>query len=434
MSLTGKNKVDTNKYELSIHVDAESFEKACEKAYRKNVKKINIPGFRAGKAPRKTIEKLYGDSFFFEEAVNDLYPSSLREAVEEAELELVAPAEVEAKEVSKENGIDFVAICVVRPEVSVKDYKGIEAVKTLKKIGDKEVNERIDAMRNRNARLVDVTDRPSKKGDSLIFDFDGYVDGIPFEGGKAEKFSLEIGSGQFIPGFEEQLEGKKLLEEFEVNVTFPESYHAEELKGKAAMFRCKIHEIKEKELPELDDEFAKDVSEFDTLDELKADIQKKMQEQSDKAASDALENKLIDKVIENMEAEIPNEMYEARIDEMIRDFEYRLQSQGMNLESYLQYTGMDRLSFRQTFEEQAQRQVKIRLALEKIVELEAIEASEEEIEAEYDKVAENYKMDKEKVKSLIPVKGFVMDIQVNKAIDLVRDSAKITEKAEESEE
>ncbi len=430
MSLTGTNKVDTNKYELTIKVDADSFEKAIEKAYRKNVKKINVPGFRQGKAPRKMVEKLYGEGVFFEDAINDLYPSALADAIKEAGLDVVARPEVEAKDVSKENGFEFVATCIVKPEVSVKDYKGIEVEKTVKTVSDEQVAARLDSMRDRNARLINVEDRASKKGDTLVFDFDGSVDGVPFDGGKAENFSLELGSGQFIPGFEEQLENKNVNDEFDVTVTFPEDYHAEELKGKPAVFKCKVHEIKAKELPQLDDEFAKDVSEFDTLDELKADITKKLQEQADKAATDEVENKLIDTVIANMEAEIPEEMNEARIDDMVRDFQYRLQSQNLDLDTYLKYTGMELPSFRQTFAEQAVKQVKIRLALEKIVELENIVPTEEELNEEYKKIADGYKMEVEKIKELIPAEDFVKDMAVNKAIDLIKSSAKITEKAE----
>lgn len=433
MSLTGTNKVDTNKFELTVHVDAESFEKALETAYRKNVKKINVPGFRKGKAPRKMVERLYGEGVFFEDAINALYPTALSDAIKEANLEVVARPEVEAKDVSKENGFEFVATCVVKPEVSVKDYLGIEVEKTVKTVTDGDVEKRISSMRDRNARLIDVEDRASQKGDTLTFDFDGSVDGVPFEGGKAEKFSLELGSGQFIPGFEEQLENRKIGEEFDVNVTFPEEYHSEELKGKAAVFKCVVHEIKAKELPELDDEFAKDVSEFDTLEELRSDIRAKMQEQADKSASDEVENKLIDKVIENMEAEIPEEMNEARIDDMLRDFQYRLQSQGMELNTYLQYTGMDLPSFRMTFEEQAKKQVKIRLALEKIVELENIVPTEEELAGEYARIAEGYKMEVEKIREMIPQEDFVKDMAVNKAIDLVKSSAKITETAASAE-
>lgn len=425
MSLTANNKIDTNKYELTIHIDAASFEKALEKAYRKNIKKINVPGFRRGKAPRKMVEKLYGEGVFFEDAINDIYPAALSEAIEEAKLEIVARPEVEMKEADKENGVTFTAVCIVKPEVSVKDYKGIEVKKTVKEVTDENVENRLKAMQDRNARQIEVEDRPSKNGDTLVFDFEGSVDGVPFDGGKAEKYSLELGSGQFIPGFEPQLENRNIGDEFDVNVTFPEDYHAEELKGKEAVFKCKVHEIKAKEVPELDDEFAKDVSEFDTLDELRADIRKKMEEQNEKEASTEVENKLIDQVIENMEAEIPNEMYEAAIDDMIRDFDYRLQSQGMNLDTYMKYTGMELASFRQTFEEQAKKRVQIRLALEKIVELENIEVNDEDVEAEYKKLADMYQMEADQVKQFVSVQELSKDIGVNKAVDLVKENAVI---------
>lgn len=425
MSLTANNKLDTNKYELTIHIDAESFEKALEKAYKKNIKKINVPGFRRGKAPRKMVEKLYGEGVFFEDAINDIYPAALSEAIAEAKLEIIARPEVEMKEADKENGVTFTAVCIVKPEVAVKDYKGIEVEKTVKEVTDEDVANRLKAMQDRNARQIDVADRASQNGDTLVFDFEGSVDGVPFDGGKAEKYSLELGSGQFILGFEPQLENRNIGDEFDVNVTFPEDYHAEELKGKEAVFKCKVHEIKAKEVPALDDEFAKDVSEFDTLDELRADIRKKMEEQNEKEASTEVENKLIDKVIENMEAEIPNEMYESAIDDMIRDFDYRLQSQGMNLDTYMKYTGMELASFRQTFEEQAKKRVQIRLALEKIVELESIEVSDEDIETEYKKLADMYQMEADQVKQFVSVEELSKDIAVNKAVDLVKENAVI---------
>lgn len=425
MSLTANNKLDTNKYELTIHIDAESFEQALDKAYKKNIKKINVPGFRRGKAPRKMVEKLYGEGVFFEDAINDIYPAALSEAIAEAKLEIVARPEVEMKEADKENGVTFTAVCIVKPEVAVKDYKGIEVEKTVKEVTDEDVANRLKAMQDRNARQIDVADRASQNGDTLVFDFEGSVDGVPFDGGKAEKYSLELGSGQFIPGFEPQLENRNIGDEFDVNVTFPEDYHAEELKGKEAVFKCKVHEIKAKEVPALDDEFAKDVSEFDTLDELRADIRKKMEEQNEKEATTEVENKLIDKVIENMEAEIPNEMYESAIDDMIRDFDYRLQSQGMNLDTYMKYTGMELASFRQTFEEQAKKRVQIRLALEKIVELESIEVSDEDIETEYKKLADMYQMEADQVKQFVSAEEFSKDIAVNKAVDLVKENAVI---------
>lgn len=427
MSLVENKNVETNKFELTVKVDADKFEPAIERAYRKNVKKIDIQGFRRGKAPRKIIEKIYGEGVFFEDAINELYPAALQEAVEEAGLDLVARPQVEITDAGKD-GFTFTALCVVRPEVAVKDYKGIAVEKEIVPVTDEDIDAKLKGMQEKNGRMIDIEDRPAQNGDTVVFDFDGYVDGVAFDGGKAERFDLVLGSGQFIPGFEDQIVGKSIGEEFDVNVSFPEDYHAEELKGKPAVFKCKLHEIKEKELPALDDEFAKDASEFDTLDELKADLRKKAEEANEKSASDAVENKLIDTVIENMEAEVPEEMIEARIDDMIRDFEYRLQSQGLNLETYLQYTGMDKNSFRFTFKVQAEKQVKIRLALEKIVEVENITVDDEAVEAEYVKLADAYKMEVEKIKSFVPAEEFVKDLAVNKAIDLIKDTAVITEK------
>ena len=423
MSLVSKNNTATNKVELEIKVSAEDFDKACDKVYKRRVKRIEIPGFRKGKAPRKTIEKLYGEGFFFEEAVNDLYPEAVRSAVEEAGIEIVCPPSVDVAELSKENGVTFKAVCTTKPEVSIKDYKGIKASKEVKEVTDEDITAEIDRLRNRNARTITVEDRPAENGDSVVIDFEGFVDDVAFEGGKAEKFNLTLGSGQFIPGFEDQIVGHNAGDAFDVNVTFPEDYHAEELKGKPAVFKVVLHEINAKELPEVADEFSKKVSDFDTLDALKEDIRKRLAEANEKTASDAFENKLIDTVIENLEGEIPEEMYEVQIDEMIRDFEYRLNQQGLELNMYLQYTGMNRDSFRKTFEAQAQRRVKVRLALEKIVELEKIEATEEEIEKEYARLAEAYKMDVEKIKGIIPSADVAKDIASNKAIDLIRDSA-----------
>ncbi|MEG1028200.1 MAG: trigger factor, partial [Oscillospiraceae bacterium] len=323
MKIIENKNIEKNKVELTVNVGAEEFEAALEKAYRKNVKTINVPGFRKGKAPRKMVEKMYGEGVFFEDAINDLYPNALADAIEEAKLDVVARPEVEISEVKKEDGFTFKALCVVRPEVKVSNYKGINAKKEVKAVTDEDVDNRIKAMRERNSRLVDISDRASKNGDTLIFNFDGYVDGKAFDGGKAENFSLEIGSNQFIPGFEPQLENRNIGEDFDVTVTFPEEYHAEELKGKEAIFKCKINEIKEKQMPALDDEFAKDVSEFDTLEELKADVKKKIEEANEKEADNKLEGDLIDEVIKNLEGDIPQEMYETRIDEMLRDFEYR---------------------------------------------------------------------------------------------------------------
>lgn len=425
MAVLENNNTKINTHELLIEVDAATFEAEVSKAFKKNAKSISVPGFRKGKAPRKMVEKMYGEGVFFEDAINALYPVELHKAVEELKLDLVARPEVEILEVSKEAGFKFKAICTVKPEVEVSNYKGIEIEKEVNTVTEEQVDERINAMRERNSRLVDVTDRAAELKDTVVFDFTGYVDGTPFAGGDAKDFSLELGSGQFIPGFEEQMVGKNIEENFDVEVTFPEEYHAEELKGKLAKFECIIHSIKTKEMPELDDEFAKDVSEFDTLADLVADTKAKMQEQADKTAETNTENKLIDKVIENMTGEIPEQMYDARVDEFVQDFEQRLQSQGLKLEEYLKYTGMEMASFRKTFEEQAQKQVKIRLALEKIVEVEKITASDEDIDAEYAKLAENYKMEVEKIMMYIPKEQLSTDIAVNKAIDLVKETAKI---------
>lgn len=426
MSLVEKNNIETNKVELTVSVGAEAFEKALEKAYRKNIKSINMPGFRKGKAPRRMVENMYGEGVFFEDAINDLYPDALSSAIAEAELEVVARPAIEVTTVEKADGFVFKATCVVKPEVKISDYKGIEAVKTVKTVAEEDIAKRLVEMQDRNSRQIDITNRKTQNGDTVIFDFDGYVDGVAFAGGKADKFSLVLGSGQFIPGFEPQMENRELDEEFDVNVSFPENYQAEELRGKEATFKCKLHEIKAKEMPTLDDEFAKDVSEFDTIDELKADIKEKLQAQNDKTAIDDFENKLIDKVIEKLEGEIPVEMIEARVDDMVKDFEYRLQSQGMTMETYMQYTGMQVDSFRVTFKEQAEKQVKIRLALEKIADIEDIKVEEEAITAEYVKLAELYKMEVDKIKELIPESEFVKDLAVNKAIDLIKDTAVVT--------
>ncbi|MBC8558838.1 trigger factor [Fumia xinanensis] len=423
MSLVSKNNVATNKFELEVHVPAEEFEKACQSAYLKRVKKIEVPGFRKGKAPRKTIEKLYGEGIFFEDAINAVYPSALEAAVEEAGLELVARPMVDVTDVSKEDGFKFKAVCVVKPEVSVKDYKGIKVSKEVKEVTDEDIDKEIDRLRNRNARTISVSDRAAQNDDVVVIDFDGSVDGVPFDGGKAEKFELTLGSGQFIPGFEDQIVGHNVGDEFDVNVKFPEDYHAEELKGKDSVFKVKIHEINAKELPEVDDEFAKDVSEFDTLAEMKDDIKNKLAEQNEKTATTEFENKLIDQVIANMEGEIPEEMYESRIDEMVRDFDYRLRSQGMDINVYLQYTGMDMDAFRLTFKEQAEKQVKIRLALEKVVELEKIETTAEDLEKEYQRIADSYNMELDKVKTMLPAADLMADVAVNKAVDLIKESA-----------
>ncbi|MCI9414335.1 MAG: trigger factor [Clostridiales bacterium] len=423
MSLKSANKLENNRVELEVEVDAAAFEAAVAKAYKKNIRRMNVPGFRKGKAPRHLVEKMYGTGVFYEDAVNDLYPQALDEAVAESGYEYVEDKiDLDVTSVGEE-GLQFKAVITVRPEVEIDGYKGLKAEKKVEEVTDADVDAEVEKLRDRNSRLVTVEDRAAANGDTVVFDFEGFVDNQPFEGGKAENYTLELGSNQFIPGFEEQIVGKKTDDEFDVNVTFPEDYHAEELKGKAAVFKCRLHEIKAKELPEADDEFAKDASEFDTMDELKADLKKKLSEQREHAAEDAFETQLINQLVELVKADIPEAMFVNRVNEDIREFDYRLQNQGLNLEMYLQYTGMDMDGFRAGFREQAEKKVKIRLALEKIAELEKIEPTAEELEEEYGKFAEQYKMDVEKIKSLIAEKDLKKDLAVGKAMDLVKETS-----------
>lgn len=422
MSLTASKKIDTNLMELEISVPAEEFKAAVDRSYRKNAPSITIPGFRKGKAPRHMIEKMYGEGVFFEDAVNELYPSAYEAAAKEAGITPVDRADIEILEVGKD-GFSFKATVTVKPEVEVEGYKGIEAEKVEYTVTDEDVDAEIAKLQKRAGTTISVEDRPAQMGDNVVFDFEGFIDGVAFEGGKGEEFPLTLGSNQFIPGFEEQIAGHAIGEDFDVNVSFPENYHVDELKGKPAVFKCKIHQIKAVELPELDDEFAKDVSEFETLEALKADLKSKLQEKKDLEANDEFENKLVDVVIAGMKADIPACMYERKIDEMVQDFAYRLQMQGLNLETYMQYTGSTVESFRETFKEQAEHQVKVRLALEKIAELENLTATEEDLEEQFKKAAEVYGMELEKIKELLPADEISKDIAVNKAIDFVRENA-----------
>lgn len=424
MSLKASNKVDTNRVELEVAVDPEAFEAAVSKAYKKNIQRMNVPGFRKGKAPRHLVEKMYGTGVFYEDAVNDLYPTALDEAINESGYEYVEDKiDLDVVSVGKEEGLVFKAVITVKPEVEVGEYKGLKADKKVEEVTDADVDKEVEKLQDRNSRLVAVEGRAAENGDTVTFDFEGFVDDKAFDGGKAENYTLTLGSGQFIPGFEDQLAGKNTDDEFDVNVTFPEDYNAEELAGKPAVFKCKLHEIKTRELPELNDEFAKDVSEFDTLDELKNDLKDKLQHQREHAAEDAFESQLLEQLVSGLKAEIPEAMFERRVDESVREFEYRLQSQGLNLDTYLQYTGMDMDAFRKGFREQAEKQVKIRLALEKIAALEEIAPTEEELDAEFAKLAEQYKMDVEKVKAFIPAKELSKDLAVGKAMDMVKETA-----------
>ena len=424
MGLVSTNKIDATKYELIINVDAEGFEKALQQAYLKARKQININGFRKGKAPRKMIEQLYGDNVFFEDAVNLLVNTDVAPIVEETDYELIASPDIEVTSVNKNDGVSFKVTITTKPEVEISDYKGIEIEKAVKTITDEEVNNQIEALRERNGRLVTVEDRAAENGDIAVIDFEGFKDGVAFEGGKDTNYELALGSNTFIPGFEEQIVGKKTGEEFTINVTFPENYQMEEIAGQPCEFKIKLNEIKAKELPDLDDEFVKDATEFETLDEYKADIKAKLEERASKNAEVEADNKLYETLIDKMTADIPEVMYESKIDEMVRDFEMRLSQQGLNMEMYLSYTNMDMASFRKTFEDQAQKQVKVRLALEKIAELENVEISDEKVEEEINKMAEQYNLTADKIKAIVSPKAIKADLKVAEASKIVKDSAK----------
>ena len=426
MNLVKSEKLEKSMQELQFSVDADTFKAAIDKAFKREGKKYNVPGFRKGHAPRAVIEKMYGADIFQYDAINDQFPEAYEAAVAAAGIEPVGRPEVDVVSESLDDGVVLKVTVAVKPEIKVGSYTGLKAVKKVHTVDDADVEAELVRMQNRNGRII-TREGKAENGDTVDMDFEGFVDGTPFEGGKAEHYSLVLGSGSFIPGFEEQLVGHEAGEEFDVNVSFPEDYHAKELAGKPAVFKIKLHEVKTKELPALDDEFAKDVSEYDTLDELKASIRKGMEEQNEKQAALEVENDLVDQVIATIEGDIPDAMYEARMDEAVRDFEYRLAQQGLKLDMYLQYMGQTLETFRASFKEQAEKQVKIRLALEAIAAAENITASDEELEAELQRVADNYKMELAKVKELVNPDEVKKDLAVNKAIDFIRDHAEITE-------
>lgn len=428
MSLKETKKIDTNRYQLEITIDGDKFKEAIKEAYRRNGKKINVPGFRKGKAPLHMIETYYGTEVFFEDALNLLYNDAVEDAIKESNLKVIDDKmDFDLVSISKDDGVDFKVSLTTYPEITLKEYKGLKAEKAAVKVEAAEVNSELNAMAERNSRMVSVEDRAAKKGDTVVIDFEGFADGKAFDGGKSEGHSLELGSGQFIPGFEDQIIGKNIGDEFDVNVTFPEEYGAKELAGKPAVFKVKLHEIKIKELPAIDDEFAKDVSEFDTLKDLKADLKKKALERKKKAAEEAVENELVQQIVDGIEGDIPEAMFENRLNQSVEEFAYRLQSQGMNLETYLKYTNSTIDDFKKSFRPQAEMQVKYRLALDKIAELENLKADEKDLEEEYKKLAEGYGIEVDKVKAAIPASELEKDICANKTIDLVKNSAEITE-------
>lgn len=429
--LKSAEKTGTNEFTVAISISAEDFEKALNKAYNKEKGNINVPGFRKGKAPRAIIEKRFGEGVFYDDALDIAFPEAYESAVEAAGIEPVDnPFDFDIKEIGK-NGVELVCKVTVKPEVKIENYKGLSAVKTPVDVSDAEVNAEIDRKLEQNARFIPVEDRSVENGDIAVIDFEGFVDGEAFDGGKAEEYELEIGSGSFIPGFEDQIVGHAINDEFDVNVNFPEDY-AENLAGKAAVFKIKLHAIKAKELPVADDEFVKDVSEFDTLDEYKADIRKNLEEQKKTASERNFENEIFDKLAAILEAEIPEAMIKRTTDNMVSEFKYNVESQGIPFEQYLGYLGMTVDSLKETYKERAEKEVKIELALEKIAELENIEVSDEEVEAEYGKMAEKYGIDVDTVKSAIMADTVKKELKARKASAVVTESAVEEAAAEEA--
>ena len=427
MSLTKSELIEKNQYELHISVDKATFDAAVDKVYRKQVKSITVPGFRKGKAPKSIIEKMYGTGVFYEDAINDLIPSAYAEALEESKLDVVSQPEFDIVSID-DNGLVLSAKVYVKPDVEIKDYLGIEVEKEVTAVTDEDVEKEIETVRERNSREIDVTDRAAEMGDTAVIDFEGFCDGVAFEGGKGTDYALKLGSGSFIPGFEEQVAGHSIDEEFDVNVTFPTEYHAADLAGKEAVFKVKIHAITKVELPALDDDFAKDVSEFDTFDEYKADLKAKIEKRHETAADNAVEEKLVEALIEKLEADIPEAMYVTETENFVRDYDNRLRSQGLDLNTYFKYTGLTLDNLREQMRPQAERQVKARLALEKIVSLENIEATEDDINEEYQNIATSYGVELDQVKASIDSEAIAADMRVKKAMDLVKEKAVIKTK------
>ena len=429
MTLKSSNKVETNRYELVIEIDAETFMAAVDKVYKREAKKITLPGFRKGKAPRRLIEREYGEGVFYEDAIKDLYPEAVVDAAEEAGLALVRDAiDLDVEKADKE-GLVLKVVVTVEPETAIKDYKGIEFTPESLEVTDEDIDKEIESIRNRNSRLVTVEDRAAENGDTAVIDFKGLLDGEPFDGGADENYNLVLGSGTFIPGFEDQVAGHNAGDEFTIDVTFPEDYQSEDLKGKAVQFEIKLHEIKTRELPEFNEEFVKDVSEFDTVDEYKADLRTKLEEKRKEEAEGKKENEIAEKLISLLEAEVPEAMITNQCDAMIDEFGMNLRAQGIDLKTYFAYTGLSEDKLRETYHDRAEGQVKLRLALRKIAELEGLQASEEDIENKYNELAEKYKANADRIKSVIAPRDIAGDIESERAMNFVKENA--VEKAAE---
>ena len=431
MSLKSSNKTDVNTTELVLSIDAAAFEAAVEKEYQRQKKNIQIKGFRKGMVSRKLAEREFGEGAFYEGAINSLLGPELDAAIAETGLQLVDSPSVDIVSIDKENGVELKAVCVTKPEIEIADYKGMKAPKIVREITDEDVDKQVDIIRKKNARIVSVEDRPAQMDDEVIIDFEGFFGDEAFEGGKGEDHPLKLGSGQFIPGFEDQIVGHNIGDEFDVVVTFPENYQMTDYAGKEATFKTKLKAISYEELPEIDDDLVKDATEFDSVEEYKADIRTKLEEAAVKQADAAFEGALIADLIEKVDAPIPNCMFEQRIDGLMRAFEQQLQQQGMDLKLYFQYTGMDMDSFRETYRDRAVGEVKLRLALEKIAELENIEVSDEELNNGLAEIAAANNIDVETVKRFIPVGDYINDMKVQKAMDLVKESAVVDNTAAE---
>ena len=420
-------KLEKNMAKLTIEASAEDFEKAIQKVYLKARGKINIPGFRKGKAPRKLIEKMYGTGVFYEDAANDLIPTAYAEALKDCDLEIVSRPEINVTQIEAGKPFIFTAEVAVKPEVTLGEYKGVEVEKSDVEVTEEDINKEVDKERENNSRTIDVDDRAVENGDIIKLDFDGSVDGVPFEGGKAENYTLTIGSGSFIPGFEDQLIGTKIGEEKDVTVTFPGDYHEKSLAGKEAVFKCKVNAITVKELPDADDEFASEVSEFETLAEYKEDIKKKLTEKKEKEARAKKEAQAVEKAVENATMEIPDAMIDTQVQSMMEDFARRMQSQGLSLEQYFQFTGMDAKKMHDQMKPEALKRIQNSLVLEAVAKAENIEISDEKVDEEIAKMAEAYKMEVEKLKGIIGDSErdqMKKDLAVQAAADLIADAAK----------
>ena len=427
MSLIKSEKLEKSRAEIQFGIPASELEAEIRNVYKKEVVKMNVPGFRKGKAPLAIIRKLYGSGIFTDEALNNLLPDAYESALKETEYKVVSRPEFDVVSLDDNGMAVLKATFDIRPEVTVKDYKGIKAERDVTEVTDEMVESDIKAAQARAAREIEITDRAAEPGDTAEIDFEGFVDGTPFEGGKGEKHKLKLGSGQFIPGFEDQVVGKSIGQEFDVNVTFPEDYGAKELAGKAAVFKCKLHGITKEELPALDDEFAKDMS-FDNMEAYRADVRSKIAERYEKTADQMTENRILDVLIGNMEAEIPESMYVNEVENQLREYDMQLRSNGLDLNTYFKYTGQNLDQLRENFRPRAERSVKVRLALEAVADAENIAPTDEEIEAEYKRMADMYGMEADKIREVVAKDDVCADLRVQKALAFVKDNAEITEK------